>query len=162
MNTPPVDRTANWVKFYLAAHSQFIHSNAPWEEDQLLCGCTAAVYRAGVTSTNRRSGQHPSRMRSTVHPGSSFTGDKRSQMHTASRHAELQLLPPTAASWTFEECFHLVSSFEINFEQSLITITNVQYYQLTAFLSIGICLATNWLMCPLRFSPIATVWQHCK
>ena len=140
MNTPPVDRTANWVKFYLAAHSQFIHSNVPWEEDQLLCGCTAAVYRAGVTSTNRRSGKHPDRMRSTVHPGSSFTGDKRSQMQTASRHAELELFPPTAS---FEECFHLVSSFEINFEQSLITMKNVQYYQLTAFLSIGICLATN-------------------
>ena len=86
----------------------FIHSNVPWEgADQLLCCCTAAVYRAGVTSSNRRNGKDPVRLRSTVHQ-ESFPWENRSQMHTAGGHEEPEVLPPTARQHSME-CFLIVS-----------------------------------------------------
>ena len=88
----------------------FIQSNAPREGKQLLCCCTAAVYRAGVTSNNRRSWKFPLRLRPTLHCQGRFTRENRSKMHAASRHAEPELLEPRVQS---TECFLIVSHFEI-------------------------------------------------
>ena len=94
---------------YLAMHFSLFRAMPREKGDQLLCCCTAAVYRAGVTSNDRRNGKDPVRMRSTVHP-QSFTRENRSQMHNAGRHARPEVLLPTAAEH-FTECFLIVSNF---------------------------------------------------